>query len=108
MSLVGPLCPGVLRHVLNNVPITVCRMSDSNQPYAFDAVAHMQLPEMLSVLTAVGSAECWHKKSTFKASMQRRLDCCCFRAAAVACTSMQEYRPISFITPKQHGLDSLC
>jgi hypothetical protein len=26
------------------------------------------LPEMLEVLTAVGAAECWHKKSTFKAS----------------------------------------
>jgi hypothetical protein len=25
------------------------------------------LPEMLGVLTAVGAAECWHKKSTFKA-----------------------------------------
>jgi hypothetical protein len=25
------------------------------------------LPEMLEVLTAVGAAECWHKKSTFKA-----------------------------------------
>jgi hypothetical protein len=25
------------------------------------------LPEMLEVLTSVGAAECWHKKSTFKA-----------------------------------------
>ncbi|WIA32613.1 hypothetical protein OEZ86_003416 [Tetradesmus obliquus] len=27
------------------------------------------LPEMLEVLTAVGAAECWHKKSTFKAHL---------------------------------------
>lgn len=27
-----------------------------------------KLPEMLEVLTRVGAAECWHKKSTFKVS----------------------------------------
>lgn len=30
------------------------------------ATPSLQLPEMLAVLTEVGSAECWHKKSTFK------------------------------------------
>jgi hypothetical protein len=50
-----------------NVAVTIVETWHFNHVAA--SFFALQLPAMLSVLTAVGSAECWHKKSTFKASV---------------------------------------